>query len=199
MNTRVLKILLALSIIISGCSESSQQSQKQQSHYPGIVDSLQVNNWYDSTKWYLYTYYCMDTPKLILDNEKETNLVNLPYGSLELKFDSLQVINDSFYLFFDFYNHTENKLLVPGNYPDIHVISNGLMFRKATVDSVLCIANSNSSYRLKCTFFSKEILDTTSFKLIKPLQPDVIHFIRTNSKSLNPWFLEQAKKRGVLN
>ncbi len=37
------------------------------------------------------------------------------------------------------------------------------------------------------------------FRLINPLQPEVIYYIRENARRIHPWFLREAKRRGVFD
>jgi hypothetical protein len=198
MNTRALKILLTLSIMISGCSESSKSARTQQSPYPRIVDSLQINDRYDSTKWYLYTYYCMDTPGTYYGNIRTQTIVSRPYSSLELHFDSLRLNGDSCAFYFSFNNDIDGKLINHFNYDEWSGMINGLMFTADQPDTLMYFVRSNSSMPLESLSFPKWIYDTTSYKKVKPLQPDIIRFINKNKNMLNPWFLEQAKKRGII-
>lgn len=199
MRTIINVIIVSIILLTQACRNNEPIKSVNVNQYPQIIDSQHLENWYDSTKWYLYTYYCLDTPDVYAGNGQTQNIVNKPYSSLDLRFDSLTVKNDSFFFYFNFYNDIDKKIINYSNYREWSGTVNGLMFSPKNPDTILCLVRSNSSMPLESISYPKQVYDTTSYKKVKPLQPDVIRFINKNKNTLNSWFLEQAKKRGVLN
>lgn len=193
----VLAITFAMLISCSNSSISEDDTSKPTREYPPIVDSLEVHQLYDETKWTVYLVNCMDTP-----NTEDGQYILNPaqgFGSYELKFDSLVVRRDTLSFYFDFYENDTNVVSVfkyremMGNY------TNGLMFYDNMDSFAICYTFNYGSYPYWCvSTISKEIYDTTTRRDLKPLQPEVIQYINDNKKDLHPWFYNEAKKRGVI-
>lgn len=189
---------LLILFVLQACEGGDISKSRDDLHYPAIIDALHLQQWYDSTKWYMYTYYCMDTPSIYIGNGATQNIIDKPYSDLELYFDSLVVRNDSFSFYFSFYNEVDQKLINYFNYADWTGAINGLMFSERNADTTLYFVTSNSSMPLAWISFPRSAKDTTTFRRIKTLQPDVVQFIREHKATLTPWFYAEAKKRGLI-
>lgn len=189
---------LLIVLVLQACKDGVISKSSNVLDYPEIIDSLHLQQSYDSTKWYLYTYYCMDTPSIFIGNGATQNIVDKPYSGLELYFDSLVIRNDSFSFYFSFYNEVDQKLINYFNYADWTGAINGLLFSERNADTALYFVRSNSSMPLEWISFPRSAKDTTTFRRVRTVQPDVIQFIREHKATLNPWFYAQAKKRGLI-
>ena len=176
-------------ILLGACKEKTKSdiATKKDSEYPLIIDSLKVTKVYDETKWRVYCYRCDDT-LTFQKSVKDTGKVY--FGSLNLKFDTVNVTKDRMEIYFVF----EYK----GKVCDDNMIRNsgvrGVVFNNS-LDSVLNYISGDEAWLIKET-----CQDTSHCKsrFVNPLQPEVVRFINEHKTELNPWFYQMAKKKGVL-
>jgi len=196
-------IFIAALLFAAACNSNKKENDQSRSQpyaaYPAIVESLGVQQQYDQTKWQLYLLKCDDTPRL---GESGEDVLNPPrsFGSLALKFDSLWHRNDTTAFYFDFYvNDTQSLLSLAGYRYLKHGYYSGMLFYKGQDSLTVCYVSNHSSFPYDCIkSLSQKIYDTTTYKLVKPLQPEVIQYINKNKEQLHPWFYQEAKKRGVI-
>ncbi len=81
--------LLIISIMLFNCNSNQHNAKVKEAEiesdkcfeYPSIVDSLHVQNLYDSARWYVYALYCDK-----LYQPKNDTLPKYHFGQLELRF-----------------------------------------------------------------------------------------------------------------
>jgi hypothetical protein len=155
-------------------------------YYPRIVDSLRVENLYDEARWRMYCLGCCDTARLLQEYD---GLAKRPFGFLNLKFTRLHLRRgDSTEFYFMFYYNDTIRCDNGSTSADYGILPDGVGF-------------SNNGKRI---YYSWDIAlgfnrgDDPTDPLQHPLQPKVVSFIKNNRDSLNPWFKNEAIKRGVL-
>lgn len=159
---------------------SSPKSEKD-SAYSKQIDSLQVRDLYDSARWYLYTWNCD-----ALYKPKEDSLVSKPLSEIDLKLNHLVVRHDTLILLFDFVD--KGKVILAGMTRDNRQFVSGVGFNIGNRKKIFMV-DSN-------VYFSHK--DDPESRYVNPLQPDVVGFIKRNSKRLNPWFRGEAERRAVI-
>lgn len=154
--------------------------------YPPIIDSLGFQALYDKTKWTLYCIYSDDTC-LVKNNFPVTE--GKTFGSLDLKFEELRQQNDTIEFSFCFYiNDTLRYDITTMKNPKR--LATGIGYRKGNDSILFYISETTMRY-----FWEKGL----NSRYANPLQPEVIAYIRKNKESLNPWFKEEATRKGFLH
>ena len=181
-------ILLFFAISFAACSnkqkekESKKKSQLEQcSVYPIEVDSLHVQDLYDSAKWYIYTYSCDRICKCINDSLKEISL-----GELPLKFTNLKLMHDTLEINYDFICNGEP--LLPRDMKVNQPLLTGIGFDLKERKKIYMGSPSGFSIIIKG---EKSRFET-------PLQPAVLNYLEKHRASLNECFRIIAEKKGVL-
>ena len=152
--------------------------------YPSEIVKLGLEKWYDETKWVMYCIYCDEICKF----EKKTGINDsITFASLDLKFDKIEQFNDSTEISFYFYFNDTLKIDLTTT-RNLGLVS-GTGFIKGR-DSIFFYISPGTMHR----FWTND--PTSRYK--NPLQPDVIEYIKANENKLNPWFREEAKRRGVI-
>jgi hypothetical protein len=151
--------------------------------YPRVIDSLNMREMYDQDKWAMYCLYCDDTCYMERDKD-EPRL----FSTLDLRLKEVRQFNDTVEMDFNFYIHDtlRCKIAADGNR---FYIKDGVGYRRGS-DSIIYYTSSTTMKR----FWERGLKS----RYANPLQPDVVTFIKDNKEKLNPWFREEAKKRGVL-
>jgi hypothetical protein len=151
---------------------------------PGSVfhDSARYVGLYDSAKWLAYCIHCDDKIK---GWGKYAGLPQVYLGELSLRYDYSIEKGDTVEFFFHFYYDTVrcdvNSL---ANYG---MVLNGVAFSKRRHKKIYYIRGD--AYIQKTDRRSR---------YVKELQPEVVRFIRDNKNNLDPWFGNEARRRGVL-
>lgn len=186
-------IAVILFVIALACNQ--QQSEEKNiklvtkdsavSKYPKVVDSLGVQALYDKTKWVLYCIYSDDTCLL---KKRFSVTAAKTFGTLDLRFNELRQQKDTIEI--DFYFYANDTLRYDMTTMANHKrLATGVGYRKGN-DSIL-FYTSETTMRY---FWEK---GPTS-RYANPLQPEVIAYIKNNKDKLNPWFKEEAKRKGIL-
>lgn len=208
-----------------GCTNAQKSEKIQGDHivtnssiteegtYPDIIVKKGLQEMYDSSKWSLYLYVCTDTPKKydLTCFFKDAK----PYSSYDLRFDSLYQNKDTFICFFNFY--VNDTLVLEKEMDSDYIVGlpNGIVFTKNPNARCInykdvtgfeisrsCITKINNgpaeNKSLRNTPAEGNFKRTIEVKLFNPLTSYVIRFIDQNQKDLNPWFVAEAKKRGVI-
>ena len=202
------------SVALSDTSKMSVRTTKPPSinyreGYPRIIDSLNLQELYDSTKWYLYVYHSMSNPMIIDYNDGSKTPLNYNFCSLELRFHSVEVFNDTTKIYFYFYvndstvlnieNFSSNKLKHLRDYSSLEPYINGRMFSKYLDSKHVCYLIKGTNFGYICVSPLPRLPeDTVIYRIYQPLQPDVIVFINENKEKLHPWFYKEAVRRGVI-
>jgi SpoVK/Ycf46/Vps4 family AAA+-type ATPase len=145
-----------------------------------MVDSLHLQDLYDSARWYIYTEYCD-----VLYLPKTDSLLSKSYGEIELKFYSLFIKNDTAKLSFDFID--KGEIIMSSMTRDNRSSNTGVGFDLKTRKKIY------ESYP-GFTYTSKG--DPKS-RYENPLQPEVLKYIRENWDKLDNCFRELAKQKGI--
>lgn len=178
-------------IIITFCSScfARDTTKVKSGEYPLEIKHLGLEHLYDKSKWMLY---CMECDAKLKFRE-ETNIHDdITCGMLPLKFDHLEIRNDTIEI--DFYFYYKSKKvdwkLVDG------MPTWGTVFKRNS-DSII-MYSARDEYR----YFMHSCVDPTvecPFRTVNPLQPEVIKYIKENRDKLDPWFRQEAIKRGVID
>ncbi len=189
-----------------------------------VEDSLHIKEAYTTAKWLTYCYACADTviytdfaiqqyklPQYRLFSELELVLSTVastsrypPSGegfeyelSLAIKdtiahssrtilFDTLHNYYDE-YLFYDLFFNKDPRTGISGIGNDIG---------HSAICNLLWITDKNrKKFAYEKTCAVKHAVKVFS----NPFQPEIIKFVRENSNKMHPWFLAEAKKRGMFD
>lgn len=182
--------------------------------YPKIIDSLQLRELYDSTKWYLYLLHCGEHPQMINTYDGSKTPLNFTFNELELRFDTFQHYYDTIKLYFWFYVNDTTTLNLDNfsyylgdtisskddNYYRLEEYINGRMYYNSKEPHV-CYLAKESGFAYGCIAFSLNSnanKDSTFRRRMNPLQPEVVRYINEHKDELHPWFYREAIKRGVI-
>ncbi|MBX9448838.1 MAG: hypothetical protein KL787_03605 [Taibaiella sp.] len=182
--------------------------------YPKIIDSLQLRELYDSTKWYLYLLHCGETPKMINTYDGTKTPLNFTFSELDLRFDTLEVSNETVKIYFWFYVNDTTVLNLDyfsyylgdtisskdDNYYRLEEYINGRMYYNSK-NLDICYLTKGSTIGYFCIsswFNGRETIDSMLNRRVNPLQPEVIKYINEHKRELHPWFYREAVKRGVI-
>jgi hypothetical protein len=185
-------ILLTCLCIACSCKTESPKDEApvvlSKSEYPRIIDSLRLNELYNETKWLMYCYQCDDTLKII----KSDTLKDLvTFGMLELKFDTVDVYDTMFDIRFNFYYKG-----IPCTGENIRSSPIwGMVYAHPTGKKLNYVVQSGNMNYMRDSCAPK---GPCRSRFVNPLQPEVVKYINDNKAKLNPWFYNEAKKRGVL-
>lgn len=185
-----------LIILLSNCknanssNNSNRNIDRSQSSYPNAIESLGLQHLYDKTKWAIYCIYSDDT--LVYTNNKGEKVT---FGMLNLRYRGYSIHADSTTIFFVFDYNDPGVTKYADTLP--------LLSTKYIVDGVLYLHNSDSiiaysGYNINGYYWFHDTTKRSTNRYINPLQPEVINYIRQNRNKINPWFRDQAIKRGVL-
>lgn len=180
-----MKILVAISLFILGCN-SSQTVKKDRIvdknvcfAYPMQIDNVIEREFYDSTRWFIYTMHC-DKPYL----PKYDSLFKT-FGELSLKFENIIIMNDTIEINFSFFD--DNIQVLPSMTRDFRELTTGVGFDVKTKRKI---------YMGSVNGFTVVSLDTNS-RYQYPLQPEVINYIKANQDKIDNCFKELAIKNGI--
>ncbi len=148
--------------------------------YPVIVDSLHLKDFYDSARWYIYTWNC-DQRYL----PKKDSSISITYGELALRFKSIAIKHDTLDFIFDFIDEDEAILLSMKR--DSKETSTGVGF------------NINTKVKVYMMYANTTVVEKGVFSRYEtPLQPDVLAYIKNNWDELNPCFRALAEQKGIM-
>lgn len=157
--------------------------------YPLKIESLKLQDLFDDIKWRLYCIYSDDTINYV--NSKGEHLT---LGMLNLTYIDCFKQEDTVTILFDF--DTNNIHLISGFKDTLDRLSVKYLY-----DGGIFIKNRLIGYSAHTFNGYYQIPDTirnSRDRRITPLQPEVISYIKENRDKINPWFREEAIKRGVL-
>lgn len=186
---RAAVLITVLALLAMSCTEPSNNAlenrgSEKQSLYPLVIDSLGMRKQYDQAKWVLYCLNCDDKCEFF----KETGIKDtLTFGMLDLKFERYRKRADTVDLEFNFYYH--DTLKCDERVCRTHSLT-GLAYKVGAADYFALINVRWGDYVWKSSY--------SRSRLYKPLQPEVIAYIKANRAQLNPWFRGEAKRRGII-
>lgn len=167
----------------------------------------------DEAKWNLYLYAAIDTPikedgSYIFKNPKY-------YASYPVVIDTLYTYKESIFMLFSFC--IDSELLTADKAFQLGVQyvpesislsridgkeSRCIRWRGLADGDNLCITSlSEDEIKKMPKHFSNEQLKAmakSTDRLAYPLNPVIVKYIESNQNDLNPWFINEAKKRGLI-
>ena len=165
-------IVLLFLLFFYSCN-TKQRPQTECFDYPPQIDSLQVQDLYDSARWYLYTWL----------GERQDD--NYYWGELEMRYNSFFLRNDSLEIFFDLY------------LPESFRNADNKSRRVSDPSFAFDIKTRKKLWGWNINGFSSGIYPG-DISFDNPRSPEVLDFINAHKDKLNPCFLELAKKLKVL-
>jgi hypothetical protein len=179
-----IKLLLAiLSISIVSCKNGHVKNKPLNVGNPRIIDSLGLNKYYDNARWLMYCKYCDE--KVVCLNDSIT------LGEATIVGNEVHLVSkDTLELGFDFISKDSASCI--GHYDKEQAII-GVAYNIEN-DSLIYFLGAGVTKRFKVW------CDTIpcNNRLVLPLQPEVIAYIKKNRDKLDPWFRDEAIKRGVI-
>jgi hypothetical protein len=181
---------LIIVVILFSCNLNQQQVNPKavkinndKCHiYPKIIDSLHLQDLYDSARWYIYTQYCD-----VLYLPQTDSLLSKPYGEIELELNNTFTFikNDTANLSFSFIDKGKHILtsMTRDNMPTATAVGFDLKTRKK-----IYVAFSNALYTSK---------GNPKSRYENPLQPEVLRYIKENWDKLDNCFRELAEQKGI--
>lgn len=148
--------------------------------YPSTIDSLHLQDLYDSARWYIYTQYCD-----VLYKPKSDSLLSKPFGELELRFDNLVIKNDTANLIFNFID--KGQPILPSMMREYKQLATGVGFDIKAKKKIYIISSNT-------TITSK---GNPASRYENPLQPEVLEYIKENWGKLDDCFRELAEQKGI--
>ncbi len=156
--------------------------------YPREIIQTGKQNLYDKAKYFLY---CTQGPLKLKFAEPSKKKLNVTCGTLPLKFDHLEVRGDTVEI--DFFFYYRNKRV------------DGRLVDDLPLWGVVYVGNSDKiillSSRSEVRYFGYTCIDEK--KGCKGFEdylntPSNIKYIKQNKNKLDPWFRQEAIKRGVI-
>jgi hypothetical protein len=184
-------LIIGLIIFLSACNTrennkkiSDINSLKTYENYPKEIINRGLKKCFDNAKWTMYCLYCDSTCNFA----ENTGLIEkITFASLDLRLKEVKQFSDTTEIRLSFFYRDSIECKFPTIYNQN--IVTGVGFKKKC-DSIYYYTSDGVSYR----FWTND----PNNRYGKPLQPDVIHYIRNNSQRLSSWFQNQARKRGIL-
>lgn len=169
--------------------------------YPVEVQKLGVQKLYDKTRWFFYANFYGNKLKFkenLLD--KDSNIdkkmlsidTNITYGMLPLRFENIEIRHDSIEIHLDFYFNGLKTAHVAQ--PISQVI--GCVFENRSNDEIVLIAGGGDMryWGRNCKSASDCIPFENSINILAIKQ-----YLLANKSKVDPWFYQEAIKRGVIN
>lgn len=91
--------------------------------------------------------------------------------------------------FFFYYKNEKVNARMVENYPPW-----GALYKRPSDDIILFSSRSSARYY----YLNCKDIEECNYREVKPLQPEVIKYIKENKNKLDPWFRKEAIKRGVI-
>lgn len=149
------------------------------------LDSLNRVNSFNSAKWWIYCWHCDNSIEDFKIGHDEKCYITM--GQLELRLVKIWTTTEYVTYYFNF--------IVPdscnfdrNNTP---TVINEAVTVKLANDSVVAFALENEPLAV----WSGEV---PTSRLYNPLQPAVLKYIRENQEEIDPWFRNEAERRGIL-
>jgi len=164
-------------------TKKQKAAVQMQDGYPQAIVQYGLARQYDRAKWTLYCLYGPDTCEFLPGANMSSTVT---FGELDLRFNRLRRSDDTVELYFDFYFHDTVKC-------DFRLLRNSFYLRGAGflhgVDSVFYWISPTTMVYLRP--------GGSENKYNNPLQPGVLVYIKGNKAKLAPWFLNEARRKGI--
>ena len=185
-----MKLLFLIVVLIAfGCNTNRQNSRQEETgiikntcfEYPSVVDSLHIQDLYDSARWYVYTWHCDDKYLPKSDTSK-----SMTFGELPLRFDNLIFKHDTLEMNFNFIDKQE--AILP---------SMSRIYKELVTGVGFDIKSRKKIYMLSPNGFSAIDKGSTT-RYENPLQPEVLGYIKSNWSKLDSCFKELVDGKGIM-
>jgi hypothetical protein len=189
---KYLTLILTLFICI-GCTSDQMNNRTDSTSkqdidlcftYPSVIDSLHIQDLYDSARWYIYTRHCDRIYKMINPQANDSSK-NIFFGELALKFKDVSFHGDTLELYFDFMD--KDEAVLPSMADKYIELITGMAFNRH---------NRNKLYMVSPNGFSIYGKGASSH-FENPQQPNVLEYISDNGSKLNKCFNELARRKGI--
>jgi hypothetical protein len=191
-------IILAAIVSLISCKSPSSNEEKTtaslhkdnvQNEYPKLIDSMGIKDLYDSARWLTYCINCDDTCAFNEESHIKDTIVT--FGELDLldrgtKLYSKDTIDITFKILMDTIEASFREKR-PSS------ASNGVQYKISDKTLLSVIEYHDLPYHGVYGIPRRE-----NERMFAPLQPEVIKYINVNKNKLNPWFYNEAKRRGVI-
>ena len=177
-------------LILFSCNHSLKNRNEPKTDFPKEVSEKRLEELYTNAKWVLYCI-CCDKKCILSEEIQPIRDTTVEYGMLNLKLQKINYLNDTTEFIMDFYYNDTIKCDVNTIY-HFTSIPSGLAFKG---NSTKIIYSTNYTTVPRMSYLDSD----SSFRAVKPLQPEVISYIKNNKDKLNPWFREEAKRRKVID
>ena len=182
--------LILLTVIALSCNSNKQPAKQTEQAsldskcftYPKSVDRLQVRDLYDSARWYVYVWHCDEAYLPKSDTSR-----SVTFGELPLKFNNLGIKGDTIEIYFDFIDESEPHPILPSMTRDNNEFLSGVAFNIKTRKKVYMLSPNG--------FSAVDRGPTTRYE--KPLQPEVLAYIKKTWDNLDICFKELVKQKGI--
>jgi hypothetical protein len=171
--------LFFFSIVSLSCINKKKDTEKETSKcfsYPVIIDSLHFEHFYDSARWYIYTWNC---DKKFIPRKQNGSIKT--FGELDLRFNKLTITNDTMKILFNFYNGAE--MVYPGNTKDNVLFASGVLFDLRKKTKIDLVGFEGYSFN--------EVGGSNRYE--NPLNGEVIAYFNKHT-NINPCFIALYKK-----
>jgi len=181
---------LIITLLFFSCNSNHQNTKQKEADiksdkcfvYPSIVDSLHVQDLYDSARWYVYALYCDK-----LYQPKEDTLSKYYFGQLELRFSDLAKKGDTVIINYNFFDNN-GQLILP---------SMMKMYKQLVTGVGFDIKNKKKIFMESSGGFSVVTRGGEDNRYENPLQPKVLKYITDNWDKLNDCFRKLAEQKGM--
>ncbi|GGH65824.1 hypothetical protein HNQ91_001998 [Filimonas zeae] len=185
--TRYCWIIFLISGLGHGCDNQTRNDGNNRNAcfvYPKEIDSLHLQELYDSARWYVYTWHCDG-----IYNAGNKVSKNMSFGELPLKFRGVSLRKDVIEINFYFFDEIEMRSILTSMTKDNKQFLSGVAFDVKTRKRVYMLSPSG--------FHAVEKGSNTRYD--NPLQPEVLDYIKNNFGKLNICFREEVERRGVMS
>ena len=171
-----LKNIFFFSLLLVGCNVENKEV-KQSFKNLSVDDSLVRN--------IKFNVYCIFADKKFAFIDDSINIID--YSQCDLLIDTLSSFSDTLELGLHFFY---NKRLVDLNYTTKE--------NKTKVVKILYDTTRNKIIQYITNWGMGFYNNDSSSRYYIHIQPDVIEYIKNNTKTLNPWFKNESVRRGIL-
>lgn len=171
-----------------------------------IINEYRLQKMIDDAKWKMYVLYCDSASSFHTLHFQDEVYSGFTFGELELAISIVEYEEHGF----DGEEDIKLSLDFRKSYPNYYEIANtprpdeicGFYYNIHKKCKPLCLIKyigrvlplySSILYGREGRRLRKKN------RILNPMQPEVIYYIRQNAAKINPWFYEQAKKRGVFD
>ncbi len=152
--------------------------ENHDAEYPKVIDSLHLENLYDTARLYLYSKHC-DQLFEPLNSDSDS----IYYSYLPLRFDSLGLQNDTVAIYFEFtyMGRPVNEF----RFKRFSYLMNGMAFNKVTGEKLYFTTGRNVTYSDR----------GSSSRFVNARKPEVLNFVKQNGSKIDSWFRDNLDNK----